>query len=141
MILYAESSGVLAWLLGEPSGVVARDALASAEAVTASDLTLVECDRALIRGVATGDVTPAEAIRLRGILNRTAGHWDLLRIDGEVVERARRPFPTEPLRALDAVHLASALVVAAHAPELLLLSFDRRIRRAAQQLGLSLAPA
>jgi predicted nucleic acid-binding protein len=141
LILYAESSGVLAWLLGEPSGAVARDALASAEAVTASDLTLVECDRALIRGVATGDVAPAEAVRLRGILNRTASHWDLLRIDGEVVERARRPFPTEPLRALDAVHLASALVVAANAPELLLLSFDRRIRRAAHQLGLSLAPA
>ena len=141
MILYAESSGVLAWLLSEPSGPIARDALASAEAVTASDLTLVECDRVLIRGVATGDVAPAEAVRLRGILNRTARHWDLLRIDGEVVERARRPFPTEPVRALDAVHLASALVVAASAPELLLLSFDKRIRRAAHQLGLSLAPA
>jgi hypothetical protein len=30
-----------------------------AEAVTASVLTLVECDRALIRGVATGALAPA----------------------------------------------------------------------------------
>jgi predicted nucleic acid-binding protein len=120
---------------------VARDALAAAEVVTASDLTLVECDRALIRGVAMGEVAPAEAVRLRSVLNRTARHWDLLRIDGEVVERARRPFPTEPLRALDAVHLATALVVAANVPGLALLTFDQRIRRAARQLGLSLAPA
>lgn len=141
MILYAESSGVLAWLLGEPSGPVARNALAAAETVTASDLTLVECDRALIRGVATGDVAPAEAVRLRGVLNRTARHWSLLRIDGEVVERARQPFPTEPLRALDAVHLATALVVAANVPGFALLTFDQRIRRAARQLGLSLTPA
>jgi len=119
---------------------VARDALAAAEAVTASDLTLLECDRALIRGVVTGDVAPAEAVRLRGLLNRAALHWNLLRIDGEVVERARRPFPAEPLRALDAVHLASALIAAANVPGLALLSFDHRIRRAAQQLGLSLVP-
>ena len=119
---------------------MARDALAAAEAVTASDLTLVECDRALIRGVATGDVAPIEAVRLRGLLNRAAAHWNLLRIDGEVVERARRPFPAEPLRALDAVHLASAVIAAADVPELALLSFDRRIRRAARQLGLGLVP-
>ena len=109
--------------------------------MTASDLTLVECDRALFRGVATGDVAPAEAVRLRSLLNRAAAHWNLLRIDGEVVERARRPFPAEPLRALDAVHLASALVAAAAVPGLALLTFDHRIRRAARLLGLSLAPA
>ena len=119
---------------------MARDALAAAEAVTASDLTLVECDRALIRGVAMGDVAPAEAVRLRSLLNRAAAHWHLLRIDGEVVERARRPFPGEPLRALDAVHLASAVIAAADVPGLGLLSFDRRFRRTARQLGLTLVP-
>lgn len=108
--------------------------------MTASDLTLVECDRVLVRGVATGDVDPAEAVRLRTALNRAARHWNLVRIDGEVVERARRPFPIEPLRALDAIHLATALVVAAGVPDLTLLTFDRRIRRAARRLGLSLAP-
>jgi len=108
--------------------------------VAASDLTLLECDRALIRGVVTGDVAPAEAARLRSLLNRAAAHWNLLRIGDEVVERARRPFPAEPLRALDAIHLASALMAAASMPGLVLLTFDRRIRRAARQLGLSLAP-
>ena len=131
---------MLAWLLGEPSGPLARDALATAEAIAASDLTLLECDRALIRGVATGEVGAAEAARARALLNRAAAHWNLLRIDSEVVDRARRPFPAEPLRALDAIHLASALTVAAHVPDLALLSFDRRIRRAARRLGFSIVP-
>ena len=86
-------------------------------------------------------MAPAEALRLRSLLNRAAAHWNLLRIDGEVVERARRPFPAEPLRALDAVHLASAVIAAADVPGLALLSLDRRIRWAARQLGLSLLPA
>jgi predicted nucleic acid-binding protein len=120
---------------------VARDALAGADAVTASDLTLLECDRALVRGVATGDVAPGEGARLRGLLDRAAAHWNMLRIDGEVIARARQPFPFEPLRALDAVHLASALIAATHTSDLALLSFDHRIRRAARLLGLALTPA
>jgi predicted nucleic acid-binding protein len=75
------------------------------------------------------------------MLNRATAHWDLLRVDSEVVQRARRPFPAEPLRALDAIHLASALIVAAEVPELTLLTFDHRIRQAAKHLGLSLTPA
>jgi hypothetical protein len=57
-----------------------------------------------------------------------------------VVERARRPFPAEPLRALDAIHLATALIVAADAPGMGLLSFDRRIRQAGKALGLRVTP-
>jgi hypothetical protein len=33
-----------------------------------------------------------------------------MRSDTEILERARRPFPGEPLGTLDALHLASALV-------------------------------
>ena len=37
LIVSAESSAVVAWLLGGPSGLAAREALATAEAITASD--------------------------------------------------------------------------------------------------------
>ena len=47
--LYAESSAVLCWLLDEPRAPEVREALASAELVLASSLTLIECDRVLIR--------------------------------------------------------------------------------------------
>ena len=41
-ILYAETSGVLAWLLGEPDASRVRKALAGATTVVSSDLTLVD---------------------------------------------------------------------------------------------------
>lgn len=59
--LYAESSAVLAWLLGKPDGQAARTLLAEAEAVVASDLTLIECDRVLIRAQAIGEISGADA--------------------------------------------------------------------------------
>ena len=49
MNLYAESSAVLAWLLGEDAGAEVKEILTRAETVVASDLTVIECDRVLIR--------------------------------------------------------------------------------------------
>jgi uncharacterized protein with PIN domain len=51
--LYAESSAVLAWLLDEPTAPSIRAALAGAEMVLASDLTLLECDPNSELGTAT----------------------------------------------------------------------------------------
>ena len=132
---------MLAWLLGESGGTDARKALAGAELIVASDLTLVECDRVLIRARIQGDLTKADAAGLRGLLNAAAAHWSLLRVDQEIIERARRPFPAEPVRTLDALHLASVLVASAAVEDLALLSLDHRIRAAARELGLPLAPA
>jgi PIN domain nuclease of toxin-antitoxin system len=47
--LYAESSAVLAWLLLEREGSRVDRLLTAAESVISSDLTLIECDRALLR--------------------------------------------------------------------------------------------
>jgi len=138
--LYAESSAVLAWLLGEPSANAVRDALRRAELVAASDLTLVECDRVLIRAVTTGEIDEAAAADRRALLNSAAGHWQLWRVSLEITERARRPFPTEPIRTLDAIHLASALAAKSVIPGVQVLSLDERIRRAAKNLGFSLQP-
>ena len=59
MNIYAESSAVLAWLLGEETGHSVRQVLQHAELVMASDLTLVECDRVLIRATATAEIDEA----------------------------------------------------------------------------------
>lgn len=141
MRLYAESSAVLAWLLGDPAGEEVRQALATAELVVASDLTLVECDRVLIRAQTSRYLSEAQGEDLRARLSRAAAHWNLLRVDAEVVDRARRPFPGEPIRTLDAIHLASALVAHAAIEGLAMLSLDRRVRAAGKQLGLSVLPA
>lgn len=140
MTLYAESSAVLAWLLDEPTGRTVRERLATAGIIIASDLTLIECDRVVIRAAALGALTEADAADRRAHLTRAASHWNVLRISGEIVDRARQPFPGDPIRTLDAIHLASALVARWAAPGLEVLSLDDRIRAAAKKLGFSVQP-
>lgn len=140
MNVYAESSAVLAWLLGEETGHSVRQVLQQADLVMASDLTLVECDRVLIRAVTIGEIEEAAAADRRAYLNAAASRWHLWRISSDIVERARHPFPADPIRTLDAIHLASALAVRSAVPRVQLLSLDDRIRRAAKQLGFHVQP-
>lgn len=141
MTVYAESSAVLAWLLGEPSGEPVRRLLADADVVLASDLTLVECDRVLNRATALGEMKEGDAADRRARLNAAAASWHVARLTPEVVERARRPFPLEPIRTLDALHLSAVLFLRGAVPGLVLLSLDDRICQVARQLGLDVAPA
>jgi predicted nucleic acid-binding protein len=139
-VLYAESSAVLTWLLGESGADDIAAELRGARGVIASDLTLIECERALIRAWSTGLMPEAARVDQSAELARVAAHWTRLRVDEDVVERARRPFPIEPLRTLDALHLACALVARSVAPNLRLLTRDQRIRENAERLGLATVP-
>jgi hypothetical protein len=139
--LYAESSAVLAWLLDEPTAPAVRRLLAGADVIVASDLTLIECDRVLLRAVAIDELTEADAADRRAHLVAAAAHWQMLRIAAEVVDRARRPFPGDPIRTLDAIHLASLLVARSAVAGLRLLSLDARVRQAAKGLGVEVVPA
>jgi len=139
--VYAESSAVLAWLLGEANGRRVREVLRRADLVMASDLVLIECDRVLIRAVTLGEIDEATAADRRALLNAAAAHWHQRRISLDIVDRARRPFSPEPVRTLDAIHLATALAVRSAVPNTELLSLDDRIRRAGEQLGFHLQPS
>jgi predicted nucleic acid-binding protein len=138
--VYAESSAVLAWLLGEETGHSVRDVLQHADLVLASDLTLVECDRVLIRAVTSGKIEETVSADRRAHLNQATSHWHVWRVSPDIVERARHPFPAEPMRTLHAIHLASALAVRSAVPGVELLTLDDRIRRAAKLLGFHLQP-
>ena len=140
MSLYAESSAVLAWLLDEDSAAEVRRLLGASDLIVASDLTLIECDRVLLRALTLGELSEAEAADRRAHLVTAASDWHTLRVAPEIVDRARRPFPGEPIRTLDAIHLASALAARAAVAGLGLLSLDERIRRAGSRLGLPILP-
>ena len=140
MNLYAESSAIAAWMLHEPTGRLVIEALLAVENVFASELTLIECDRVLIRALHRGELSEGDAENRAARLAGIAQHWHLLRLDGEIIERARRPFPAEPIRTLDALHLASALVARRGGSDLAVLSLDQRVRRNAKLLGLAIQP-
>lgn len=113
MNLYAQSSAILAWLLHKPPAATVRQYLADGEIILASDLTMIECDRVLIRAAGLGELNKSEAADRRAHLANAANHWQIMRIAAEVVDRARLPFPDEPIRTLDAIYIASALTARA----------------------------
>src|SRR3989449_7675186 len=84
----------------------------------------------------SGALSAADALRLRRSLAETAGHWNLMRIEREVVDRARSPFPGGPIRTRDALHLASAVVARAAVADLAFLSLDEKVRASGRALGL-----
>jgi predicted nucleic acid-binding protein len=127
--------------MDEPAGASVRAILADAEIVVASDLTLIECDRVLLRARLLGELSEVEAADRRAHLTVSASHWQVLRIGAEVVARAREPFPDDPIRTLDAIHLASALVARSAIAGLQLLSLDSRIRTAGEKIGFGVLPA
>jgi predicted nucleic acid-binding protein len=138
--VYAESSAVLAWLLGEKNSDSVREVLERASLVVASDLTLLECDRVLIRAVTIHEIDEATASDRRAHLNAAAGYWHVFRVSAEIVDRARRPFPAEPIRTLDAIHLATALAARSVLPGVEILSLDDRLRQSARSLGFQVRP-
>ncbi len=141
MILYAESSAVLAWLLQEPEGKTTSATLRAAGHVVVSEILFIECDRAFIRAETFEALSLEHAVVVRSRLASAAAGWDKLGLSPTVIERSRQPFPVEPVRALDAIHLSSALHARSKQPELVLLSLDKRVRSNARKLGFEVVPA
>ena len=134
--LYLETSAVLTWLLAEKRAEEVRKAADAAEAVVTSSLTFVEVERALVRAETGGSLRAGDGQRLRGLLQRARAGWTGMAVSDEVLGRAARPFPVGPVRTLDAVHLATALVFTRAFADLRVLSFDRRILDNATALGI-----
>lgn len=141
MTIYAETSAVLAWLFAQAGGERVRAALAQAPQVVTSRLTLIETRRVIRRAEREARISAAQAADLLALFARAASTWAVLEISAQVARRAEERFPREPVRTLDAIHLASALVLRRTFPDLAVASADERVRANAAQLGLALAIA
>ena len=137
MTLYAETSAVLRWLFAEEGGEGIRAALAAAEKVASSRLALIETRRVVRRAEREGRITAAQSIDLLAVFAQAASTWAILEISEEIARRAEDGFPNEPVRTLDAIHLASALFLRQSFPDLVILSADERVRANAALLGFS----
>jgi len=140
MIVYAESSAVLAWIFQEPRADAVNDVFDRATLVLSSALTTIECTRGVRRAEAAGRVTAREADTLLAELRLLADGWDAMEIGERVVLVASAPFPVEPVRSLDAIHLASAKLASDRLGDVAVLSFDERVRANAEALGLGVLP-
>ena len=134
--IYLESSVVLAWLLGEPGSDWVRGVIDAARLVHTSRLTFVEVERGLARVLHGGRISEAEARRAKSLLTAAGHQWAVLALSEPICARAGQTFPAEPVRAMDALHLASALQAVGADADLRMLSFDDRVNRNAEALGI-----
>lgn len=141
MTLYAESSAVLRWLLDETGGDEIHRLFRGASKVVCSRLTLVETRRAIRQALVENLLDEVGSTTVLEALARAGAGWAVLEMSREVAERAEAPFPVEPVRTLDALHLASALVLRQAIPDLRLLSSDDRVRANGRRLGFEVLPA
>ena len=132
-IRYIESSALLAALL--ESDAAARKALRAEGQRVTSALTLAEGARAIVRARVSERLTPAEeraAVRGLRVFERRCY---VVAITDAVLARVGRPFPMEPVRTLDAVHLATAELVGEPPQLVTIVTRDARVRDNARALG------
>ena len=137
-MLYAETSAILRWLLRQEQAEPVRLELERAERVVASQLTPLECRRVLAR--LAPELDARSNASLRQMLFDAVRHWVLVEIDQPVRDRAGEPFPVEPVRALDAIHLATCIEIERALGPVTVLSVDQRVRDNALRLGLRVVP-
>jgi len=105
-------------------------------------LAIVEVTSALTRRMREGTLTPAEYAQLQNAFRADClGEYDIVTAVGEIIDQANRLLEKYPLRAYDAVHLATAMVVnqqllANNFAPLTFLSADNRLNEAAAAEGL-----
>jgi predicted nucleic acid-binding protein len=134
---YVESSALLAALLEHDAVAIA--ALREKGRRITSALTFAEAGRAIVRGRATGRLTVEEERGAILALQTFERRCTVVAVSSDVLARVARPFPIEPIRTLDAVHLAT-LELLGDPPQLMtLITRDGRIRENAKALGYALA--
>lgn len=139
MKILIDASAVMKLFVPEPGREAALDLWGRASTVYASRLAYPEVRAALARAQRGGRLSPSGVRRTRQYLERRWSQVAVLEVTASVARAAGDLADRYALRAGDAVHLASALVL--EDPEVTVATWDRRLARAAHDAGLPVAPA
>lgn len=109
--------------------------LQRAERQVTSSLTFAEAARAIVRARVSGRLSAeAERAAVRA-LRQFERRCYVVAITEDVLDRVKRPFPVEPVRTLDAMHLATVEILAEPPALVTVLTRDGRVRENAIALG------
>lgn len=137
--IYLDASAALKLFVPEPASEALNQALVGAGNVIFSDLTLTEVASALGRRGREGALAFVESRRLYREAEKLAASCRRAELTPPIHRRAERLLLSSldiPLRALDALHVATAL----DAEAATLVTYDPRLRDAAASQGLFVAP-
>ncbi len=137
--VYLDASALVKLVVPEPESDDLNQALAGLTSVIVSDLALTEMASALGRRRREQRLTRDEAQRLYREASKLQASSYRAELTPPVHRRAERLLLSVaiPLRALDALHVATAL----EAKAATLVTFDPRLRDAAASQGLFVAPS
>lgn len=94
-----------------------------------------EAGRAIVRAGLGGRLNARQQRAAFRALQRFERRCHVVGVNDDVLARVRRPFPVEPIRTLDAVHLATAELLG-EVPQLMaIVTRDSRVRANAAALG------
>jgi len=133
---YVETSALLAALL-EGHGA-ARRALRVPGTLVTSALTFAEARRGVIRARRTRRLTADQERSALSALTRFRRRCAVMPVTDDILVRVGKPFPAEPVRALDAIHLATAAALTDDPQWLTMLTLDERIVANARAIGYEL---
>lgn len=134
---YVETSALLAALLeGDAS---ARRALRVPGTLVTSALTFAEARRSIVRARRVRRLTVAEERAALSAVTRFRRRCAVMPVTDDILARVGTPFPVEPVRTLDAIHLATAAALADEPQLMTILTRDERIKANAEVVGYALA--
>ena len=132
MIAYLDSSVVLRCVLLQPDRLAGLSAF---EQLVTSQVTQLECLRTLDRARIEERLVPDEIIARSAALFSQMRRMRRVAVSRSILDRGGSSFPL-PVKALDAIHLATALLFREREqPDLLFATHDRQQGRAALAMG------
>lgn len=128
-------------LLDEPERQLVVRATDDAGMWATSRLSYVECGAAVARARREGRVARRPFAEMLTSLEQTWQGVTVVEVDQDVAGAAVAIARDHPVRASDAIHLASALAIVAHGGGATFACFDRRLWETAGALGMERLPA
>lgn len=133
VIRYIESSALVAALL--EGDVSARASIRGTGRRVTSAITVAETSRAVLRAHLLGRITEKQQRTALQALQRFVRRCHIMSVTEAILADARRRFPIEPVRTLDAIHLATATALGEPPALVIVVSRDHRVRDNASALG------
>ena len=131
MITYVDSSVILDRIVDAPG---AAELWRSIEHTVTSVLSETECLRTMDRFRLAGHMNDTALVRGRESLFRILESAEIVALGRGILDRAGLPMPI-PVKTLDAIHLASAILYRETNGPLNLATNDRALARAARAMG------
>lgn len=137
-----DTSAIVSLCVNEPGSSAVKLILVKDPSIVVWWATRTECVSALMRHAREGGVSGTGERQARQVLETLAETWIEVQPTETVRRAAERVLAVHPLRAADAFQLAAALQwCQRQTKDLVLVSFDTRLREAAYKEGFSLLPS